>query len=133
MSQHATLDAWVSEAAALCGPDHIHWCDGSAAEHDNMLRILVQAGTAIPLNPELRPDSFLVRSHPADVARVEDRTFICSATREGAGPTNNWADPTEMKATLRALFAARWRDGRSTSSPTAWGPSARRSRTSGWS
>ena len=105
MSRHATLDAWVSEAAALCRPDHIHWCDGSAAEHDDMLRILVQTGTAIPLNPKLRPDSFLVRSHPADVARVEDRTFICSATREGAGPTNNWADPTEMKATLRALFA----------------------------
>ena len=104
MSGHVALDAWVGETAALCQPDRVQWCDGAAAEYREMLRLLVQAGTAIPLDPERRPDSYLVRSHPADVARTEERTFICSATPEGAGPTNHWADPVEMKETLRALF-----------------------------
>jgi phosphoenolpyruvate carboxykinase (GTP) len=102
--RNARLDAWVEEVAALCRPDAVRWCDGSAAEHNEMIRLLVHAGTAIPLDDTRRPNSVLVRSHPADVARVEDRTFICSARPEGAGPTNNWADPAEMKATLRALF-----------------------------
>jgi phosphoenolpyruvate carboxykinase (GTP) len=102
--RNATLDAWVEEVAALCRPDRVRWCDGSQAEHDEMIRLMVHAGTATPLDAGKRPGSVLVRSHPADVARVEDRTFICSARPEDAGPTNNWADPMEMKARLVALF-----------------------------
>ena len=102
--RNAKLDAWVEEVAALCRPDAVRWCDGSQAEHDEMIRLMVRAGTAIPLEGDLRPGSVLVRSHPADVARVEDRTFICSVRREDAGPTNNWAEPAEMKATLAGLF-----------------------------
>jgi phosphoenolpyruvate carboxykinase (GTP) len=103
MTRHPQLAAWVDEVAALCQPERVHWCDGSAAEYDQMLRAMVQAGTAIPMDP-VRPHSIFVRSDPADVARVEDRTFICSSRQEDAGPTNNWADPGEMKATLTALF-----------------------------
>jgi phosphoenolpyruvate carboxykinase (GTP) len=102
--RNAKLDAWVEEVAALCKPDRVTWCDGSAAEHDEMIRLMVHAGTATVLDEARRPASVLVRSDPGDVARVEDRTFICSARREDAGPTNNWADPTEMKATLTRLF-----------------------------
>jgi phosphoenolpyruvate carboxykinase (GTP) len=98
------LLAWVDEMVALCEPASVHWCDGSAAEADEMNRLLLDSGTFVRLNEDIRPNSFLARSDPGDVARVEDRTFICSADPDGAGPTNNWRDPTEMKVTLTGLF-----------------------------
>ena len=103
MTRHARLAQWVDEVAALCQPDQVRWCDGSPEEYQEMLRLMVQAGTAIRMDP-VRPNSIFVRSDPADVARVEDRTYICSVRKEDAGPTNNWAAPAEMKATLTALF-----------------------------
>jgi len=99
------LEAWIEELTHLMRPDSVHWCDGSTAEYDEMLRLLVGTGTALWLSSVKRPHSILVRSDPADVARVEDRTFICSTTKDNAGPTNNWADPTDMKATLRQCYS----------------------------
>jgi phosphoenolpyruvate carboxykinase (GTP) len=101
-TNNTKLLAWVDEVAALTQPDAIHWCDGSQAEYDQMFDLMLASGTAQKLDK--RPGSYLVLSDPADVARVEDRTFICSAREEDAGPNNNWCDPAEMRVTLEGLF-----------------------------
>ena len=101
---NAKLEAWIDEVRGMCRPERVVWCDGSAAEYQEILKQLVHAGTAIPLDPQRRPGSVLVRSDPADVARVEDSTFICSRSKDDAGPTNHWRDPDETKKMLRELF-----------------------------
>ena len=104
MTNHAALNSWVDEIASLCNPDQTVWCDGSKDEYQRMLQIMVDAGSAQWLAQDKKPNSILVRSDPDDVARVEDRTFICSKKEEDAGPTNNWKDPEQMKEILRPLF-----------------------------
>ena len=104
MTQNKKLLAWVDEIASLCKPDEIYWCNGSQEEYDNMIDLMVNGGTAIRLNNEKKPNSILVKSDPADVARVEDRTFICSENEIDAGPNNNWFEPAEMREKLKGFF-----------------------------
>jgi phosphoenolpyruvate carboxykinase (GTP) len=101
---HAALQQWVADMTALCTPDSVEWCDGSQAEWDRLTSLMVEKGTFTRLNAEKRPNCFLARSTPSDVARVEDRTFICSKDKSGAGPTNHWADPAEMRAKMTEKF-----------------------------
>jgi phosphoenolpyruvate carboxykinase (GTP) len=103
-TKNKKLLEWVEEMAALTEPNAIEWCDGSEEEWERLTQLLVDGGTFTRLNAEIRPNSFLARSNPSDVARVEDRTFICSLREEDAGPTNNWVDPMEMRQTLRGVF-----------------------------
>ena len=104
MTKNKKLLKWVDEMAALCTPDKIYWCDGSDEEYDRLAKELVKSGTFIKLDDKKRPNSYYARSDAGDVARVEDRTFICSKNKEGAGPTNNWMDPVEMKKTMTNLY-----------------------------
>ena len=100
-TSHAPLLKWVQNAIDLCQPDAVEWCTGSQEEWDRLTTLLVDAGIFTRLNPQKRPNSFLARSAPSDVARVEDRTFICTKREDMAGPTNNWAEPSEMRETLQ--------------------------------
>jgi phosphoenolpyruvate carboxykinase (GTP) len=104
-ANRSALDKWVQTLAEHCEADNVHWCTGSQAEYDELCQLLVQKGTFIPLNAEKRPNSFACFSDPSDVARVEDKTFICSRRKEDAGPTNNWMEPNEMKTILEGLTA----------------------------
>src|SRR5688572_24023268 len=103
--RHTELLAWVEEMTALCQPDAVEWCDGSQEEWDRLCQLLVEKGTFTRLDSVKRPNSFLARSAPSDVARVEDRTFICSRRKDLAGPTNHWMAPAEMKTLLTGKFS----------------------------
>lgn len=122
ISTQSALDDWVNQIATLTTPDRIQWLTGSKVELEELNELLVQRGTYIRLNPKLRPDSFLARTDPRDVARVESKTFICSANQQDAGPTNNWAEPSLMRARLKHLFAGSMRGRTMYVVPFSMGP-----------
>ena len=120
LSKHDRLNKWISEVADMCRPDSVYLCDGSKEEYDRLMAGMVATGMATPLKN--RPNSFLFRSHPSDVARVEDRTYISTSDKNEAGPTNNWIDPAELKEIMKSLYQGCMKGRTMYVSPFSMGP-----------